>query len=159
LEKTFQYQFESTELVKLIFFRPSVKSLFNELKMYFDQAESEKVLDFETLSNLGEVAEVMALIGDSALGLAAAQLFWEPKIARIGNISERRAGLVSNENLAKACDRLSLYEYRIHNEPEVPEVKEETIQHVKGTLMEALYGIIYTEKGIDAVFDALIAIK
>ncbi|MDD1777194.1 MAG: hypothetical protein LUQ65_03425, partial [Candidatus Helarchaeota archaeon] len=129
LEKAFQYQFESKELVTLSFFRPSIKNLFSELKLYFDQKPSQKYLsDFETWLNLADAAETLALIGDSALGLAAAQLFWDSKIARIGNITQLRADLVSNENLAKTCDRLSLYEYRIHNEPTVQDVKDETIQ-------------------------------
>lgn len=160
IEKAFQYRFNSPDLVKLIFFQPSVNNLFSELEIHLNQTQAKTInVDYNTLSNFAEAAKVLALIGDSALDLAVAQLFWESKIARAGNISQKRASLVSNENLAKACDRLNLYDHRIRREAPIPPTKDELVHHVKATLIEAIYGIIYTEKGIETVFDALVAIK
>ncbi|MFX1295267.1 MAG: ribonuclease III domain-containing protein [Promethearchaeota archaeon] len=160
IEAEFQYHFESLDLVKLSFFRPKIKNLFIELQLHLTQTQIGTIgIDFETLVNLGEAAEVIALIGDSALDLAAAQYFWEPKLSDAGNITKKRSQMVSNENLAKACDHLNLYAYAIPSMAANQFSKEETIEHVKSTLVEALYGIIYIEKGIDAVFKALIVIK
>ena len=155
----FHYEFESPDLVKVIFFQPSIKKLFDELVIHFNANEIKVGADFEVLCNIGEAAKVMALLGDSTLGLAAVQAYWEAKISRVGNISQKRAALVSNENLARTCERLDLYDYRIHDTFDQEPQNEEKIAHVKGTLIEGIYGIIYAEKGIDAVFDALIAIK
>lgn len=64
----------------------------------------------------------------------------------IVNKSKRRADLINNENLAKTCGRLSLYEYRINYEPTMQDVSDETLQHAKATLIEAIFGIIHAKR-------------
>ena len=57
-----------------------------------------------------------------------------------------------NRNMARLCDKWDFYENWIHLFlPTAPESKDETINHVKGKIIEAIYGIIYLEAGIDAV--------
>jgi hypothetical protein len=46
--------------------------------------------------------------------------------------------------MAKLCDAWGLYGFRIHFDPDTPSKSE--MNHDKGTLLEAIYGIIYLEK-------------
>ena len=160
IEKQFEFKFQSRDLIKLIFFQPSIKNLFDEINLHYKQNNKEIAnINFASLSKLGDAARVMALIGDSAIGLASAQLFWDSQLSSIGTITEKRQNLVKNENLARTCDQLGLYQYRIHQDTNLERSKSKSINHNKGTLIESIYGIIYAEKGIEAVFEALIAIK
>ncbi|MCK5390388.1 MAG: hypothetical protein KAJ36_07850, partial [Candidatus Thorarchaeota archaeon] len=55
----------------------------------------------------------------------------------------------SNEHMANLCDRWGLYKHRIHFDPETPSKGE--ILHDKGTLVEAIYGIVQMEHGFKQV--------
>jgi len=104
---------------------------------------------------LGEFGNVLALIGDAALDLAIIKFLWDSfdsSITTVGEITETRKEFVSNENLAKVCDRLNLYEYRLDrlNIP-ISTTKKETINHEKATLVEALFGVIYLEYDFEGI--------
>lgn len=51
----------------------------------------------------------------------------------------------------KKCDEWSLYDYRLKrlNDPSENNKLEKTINHEKGTLVEALFGVIYLEFGFE----------
>ncbi len=69
----------------------------------------------------------------------------------MGHLTQEKSEIVSNEHMAEVCDRWGLYEHRIHLDSEVP--SREEIEHDKGTLVEAIYGIIQMEYGFDRVLD------
>ncbi len=83
IEEAFQYQFQSADLVKILFFQLSIQTVFKDLENYFEQSRVRNLADFETLCHLPNAGQVLALLGDSALDLAVAQLFWESKKRRL----------------------------------------------------------------------------
>ena len=132
-------------------FQPSTKNLFLEIKtQYKDSKDSPlKEEEFEHLVNLSEMAKVLALLGDAAISMGVVQHLWSPNVSDVGTLTQRRAEIVSNEHMARICDRLNLYKHRIHFDPGKP--SEEEMEHDKGTLLEALYGIIQIEQGFRGV--------
>ena len=145
LEKTLETHFEHIELFQMAMFQPSTKNLFLELETQYHGSETSPLDSegFAELINLSEMAQVLALIGDAVVSSAVLQHLWKPRAADAGRITQRKADIVSNENMAKLCDKWGLYEYRIHFDPDTPSKVEEN--HDKGTLIEAVYGIIYIE--------------
>lgn len=161
LEKKFSIKFKNSDLITLALFRPSTKNVFTELSIYF-QEEHPTFLNIEHLgymSNLGDIAEGLATLGDSALDLAVLHTLWEEGITDKGILSEEKKKIVEDPNLAIYCDDLDLYTNRIHTEKNVNETKPETIIDIKGTLVEAIIGIIYLEKGVQGVINFLKKIK
>lgn len=157
LEKNIKYNFAEPDLVVLSFIQPSVKNLFNELIIYFSKLDFK--FNFEPYLNMDEAAKVLALIGDAAIDLALVQILWEPNISNVGELTEKRSSFASNENLARICDKWNLYDFRIHFDPNKSEIKDETINHVKGTIIEALFGVMYIESGLEQIIPSIVALK
>jgi dsRNA-specific ribonuclease len=145
LEEILGIVFSHSELVQVAMFQPSTKNLFLELEIQYHRSKNNPLGSdgFAEMINLSEMAKVLALVGDAVISSAVLQHLWKPHLANAGNITQRKAEIVSNENMAKLCDSWNLYEYRIHFDPDVPSKSE--IEHDKGTLVEAIYGIIYIE--------------
>ncbi|RDE12593.1 MAG: hypothetical protein C4K47_07600 [Candidatus Thorarchaeota archaeon] len=142
--------FEETELLSIAMFQPSTRNLFLELETHFANERSFPDSDlFVNLKSLSDMAKVLALVGDAAISMAVLHHLWRPKVADAGLLTQSRAELVSNEHLAWLCDLWGLYDYRIHFDPPSPTKSE--ISHTKGTLLEAVYGIVYIEQGLDEV--------
>jgi dsRNA-specific ribonuclease len=157
LERNIKYNFAEPDLVVLSFIQPSVKNLFNELIIYFSKLDFK--FNFEPYLNMDEAAKVLALIGDAAIDLALVQILWEPNISNVGELTEKRSNFASNENLARICDKWNLYDFRIHFDPNKSEIKDETINHVKGTIIEALFGVMYIESGLEQIIPSIVALK
>ena len=157
LEKNLNYKFDEPDLVVLSFIQPSVKNLFNELTIYFSKSDFK--FNFEPYLNLDEAAKVLALIGDAVIDLALVQTLWQPNISNVGDLSINRSDFASNENLARICDKWDLYDFRIHFDPNKSEIKDETINHVKGTIVEAIFGVMYIESGLDQIIPSIVVLK
>lgn len=157
LEKEIQCTFNDPDLVVLTFIQPSVKNLFTELDKYYQRAGLE--YDFGPYLNLDQAAKVLALIGDAAINLALVQVFWQPNISNVGQLTNQRSDVASNENLAKICDKWGLYESKIPNGHKKENAKKEKIDHAKGTIVEALFGVIYVELGLDKIVSSIVALK
>ena len=157
LEKNMNYNFAEPDLVVLSFIQPSVKNLFNELTIYFSKSDFK--FNFEPYLNLDEAAKVLALIGDAVIDLALVQTLWQPNISNVGDLSIKRSDFASNENLARICDKWDLYDFRIHFDPNKSEIKDETINHVKGTIVEAIFGVMYIESGLDQIIPSIVVLK
>ncbi|MHA2025598.1 MAG: ribonuclease III domain-containing protein [Candidatus Thorarchaeota archaeon] len=145
LEKILKIRFRNSELFLVAMFQPSTKNLFLELEtQYRRSAEDPLGQDgFAEMINLSEMSKVLALVGDAVISSAVLQHLWEPHLGDAGKITQKKAEIVSNNHMAKLCDKWKLYEYRIHFDPETPSKSE--MNHDKGTLLEAIYGIIYIE--------------
>ena len=88
------------------------------------------------------------MIGDSILDMAVLENLWDSSMATKGNLTRQKQNLVSNSNLAKFCDELGLYEYRLTSKLEnKANARTESIDHEKGTLVEALIAVIYLTDG------------
>jgi ribonuclease-3 len=145
LERTLELKFKHTELFQVAMFQPSTKNTFLELETQYRRSKNSPLDSdgFEEMINLSEMAKVLALVGDAVISSAVLQHLWEPHLGDAGKITQRKAEIVSNEHMSKLCDKWGLYEYRIHFDPDTPSKSE--INHDKGTLLEAVYGIIYIE--------------
>ncbi len=145
LEGILGVNFENTELFQVAMFQPSTKNIFMELETQYRRTDEDPLGSdgFAEMINLGEMAKVIALVGDAVISSAGLQHLWKPHLGDAGKITQRKAEIVSNENMAKLCDRWGLYEYRIHFDPDTPSKSE--MEHDKGTLVEAVYGIVYLE--------------
>ena len=157
LNKNLNYKFTEPDLVILSLIQPSIKNLFEELTKYSNEVKFN--IDFEYFISMSEAAKVLALIGDAAIDLAIIQILWKPNISNVGELTIKRSELVSNKNLARICDKWGLYDYRLHFDPNKSENNEEKINHVKGTIVEALFGVMYIEDGLDQIISSIIALK
>ncbi len=141
------------EMLIVSLFQPSTKNLFLELESHFCRGiEPGASVDCDMLRRLAstsEMAKVLALVGDAAISLAVLHRLWTPEMLDVGDLTQARARSVSNEHLAALCDEWRLYEYRIHFDP--PAESKSEMEHDKGTLVEAIYGIVYLMHGLDAV--------
>lgn len=145
LEKILKIGFRNKELFQVAMFQPSTKNLFLELKTQYRRTDYDPLGSdrFAEMINLSEMAKVLALVGDAVISSAVLQHLWEPHLGDAGKITQKKAKIVSNNHMAKLCDKWKLYNYRIHFDPETPSKSE--MDHDKGTLVEAIYGIIYIE--------------
>ncbi|MFW9806553.1 MAG: ribonuclease III domain-containing protein [Candidatus Thorarchaeota archaeon] len=145
LESVLGIEFENMELLQVAMFQPSTKNIFLEVETQYRRSKNSPLgLDmFEKMINLSEMSKVIALVGDAVISSAVLQHLWKPHLGNAGTITQKKADIVSNENMARLCDEWGLYQYRIHFDPDTPSKSE--IEHDKGTLIEAVYGIIYIE--------------
>ncbi|MHA1672446.1 MAG: ribonuclease III domain-containing protein [Promethearchaeota archaeon] len=155
LEKLFRLEFPTPELVYFAMARPSIRNIYEQIHKYFEFQESTPIQpeDFQNLAAAGEAGNVLAFIGDSALDLSVIEYFWDSTVATCGDLTEKRKEVVKNENLAKFCDRNNLFDYRLmkFSTPNDEKIKPETILHEKGTLVEAIYGVVFLEFGFERV--------
>ena len=155
LESLLSVELNNNGLFTVLFFQPSTKNLFSEIRTHYcnrrtDRVDCEALLDLVSLS---DTSEMLALLGDAAIDMAVLHLIWKPKASDVGSLTKGRAELVSNEHLSKKCDEWGLYKTRIHFDPGTPSKSE--IEHDKGTLVEALYGVVYVERGFDKVLEMI----
>jgi len=153
LETILGLKIASLELLHVAMFQPSTKNLFLELETHYRSENTNPLGNhgFVDLIALGEIAMVMALLGDAAIAMGVLYQLWRPEPSDVGHLTQEKSEIVSNEHMAEVCDRWGLYEHRIHLDSEVPSRAE--IEHDKGTLVEAIYGIIQMEYGFDRVLD------
>ncbi|MHA2141057.1 MAG: ribonuclease III domain-containing protein [Candidatus Thorarchaeota archaeon] len=151
LEKALGVSIIDNELLQVAMFQPSTKNLFSELQVQLSMDKRSPLGkdDYEALVSLSEIAQSLALVGDAAISIAVLHHIWQSKATDVGTLTQRRADIVSNEHLAKVCDSWELYENRIHFDPASPSKSE--MNHDKGTLVEALCGIVYIEHGFSKV--------
>ncbi len=153
VEALFRVQLKTPELMYLALSRPGLKTIYDNIRLYYQNREQQplKQEDFVELSASGDAGNVLALIGDAAISLAIVETLWDSSLARVGNLSKARSKFASNENLSRLCQDLHLHENRLDRlqEPTKDSAKEETIIHEKGTLVEAILGVIYLELGFD----------
>jgi ribonuclease III len=95
--------------------------------------------------------DALALVGDAALGLVAAEHFVAADpTASVGVLTPRRAELVSGANLARWAGDLGLGPLLRLGRGE-DQTGGRTRESILATALEALLGAIYLESGISAV--------
>ena len=145
LEKILEVSLHKNELLLVAMFQPSTKNLFLEMIDEFPAKQEE----LKHLVALSEMAEALALVGDAAISLAVLHNVWQSKSVDVGVLTQKRSDIVSNEHMAELCDNWGLYEQRIHFDPHA--VSKSEMEHDKGTLLEAIYGIVYIEHGFEKI--------
>ncbi len=155
LEKIFRISFKTPELIYLALSRPSIRNIFENLEIEF--AEDEKFTisqsTMQDLQSCADAGNMLALIGDAVLDLAVVQVLWDSSLAKVGDMTQKRTEIVSNESLAKFSDTLELHDLRLckYGDPSEQDIKEKTLNHEKGSLVEAIIGVIYLESGLEEV--------
>lgn len=149
IEKSFDLKIKNKEALVTALFQPSTKNLFLEIEAEYRGNENPfKDNSFNDLVSLSEIAKRLALLGDAAIAMAVIHHLWQSE-DEVGKLTQDKSTIVSNEHLADLCDKWGLYKHRIHFDPETPSKGE--IQHDKGTLVEAVYGIVQMEHGFEHV--------
>ncbi len=155
LEKQLRLAFPTPELVYIALTRPSIRNIFDQLKVYFQNKPNSLLQEeeFNELASSGDAANVLALIGDAVLDLAVIQIFWDSSLSTAGDLTQERSDLVSNSNLAAVSDRWNLSNYRLKKKIDTmeEEFKEKKIEHMKATLVEAIFGVVYLEFGQEKI--------
>ena len=155
LEDEFRLKFKTPELLLIAMSNTSIRNIFEDLKTHFKKDPNRPLQDAELteLASSGDASKVLALIGDSALDLAIVQVLWDSSLSTTGKLTEKRKEVASNRNLAKYCDQWGLFGYCLNRfrviEPKV--TKPETILHEKGTLVEAILGVVYLEFDLEVL--------
>lgn len=159
LERNINYTFDEPDLVVLSFVQPSIRKMFEEI--YADSSRLGLNVDFEPYHHMDEAAKVLALIGDAAISLALIQILWEPNISDVWDLTIKREKYAKNENLARICDKWGLYGFRIHYDygSNQSENIGKKINHAKGTIIEAIFGVVYIEAGLKQVVLSIDALK
>jgi len=155
LENIFKLQFKTPEMVLISLCRPSIRNIYQDLETHFEGQPNNPLSkdNYSELASLGDAANVLALVGDAALDLSVVQIHWDTSLSTVGRLTQKRQGIVANDNLARICDQWKLYEYRLNRLNDLSEknAKPKTIQHEKGTLIESIYGVIYLEFGFEVL--------
>lgn len=153
LEVTIGTKFKSPELLFIAQSRPSLRNIFEDIQVHFKEKSIEiNDSQFKELASVGDAGDVLALIGDSVLDMAVLETFWDSSLATKGKLTQDKKNLVENSNLAKLCDQLNLYDFRIRAlKEDKSKANLKTINHEKGTLVEALAGVIYLESDYEDV--------
>ncbi|MGY5853642.1 MAG: ribonuclease III domain-containing protein [Candidatus Thorarchaeota archaeon] len=151
LEIILDTSFSENEMLVVSMFQPSTKNIFSELKThYLAEKKSPLTKDaFQVLIDLSEMGQAIALVGDAAISLAVLHYLWRIEDVNVGDLTQERADLVSNENMTQVCDDWSLYDHRIHFDPQTTTKSE--MEHDKGTLLEAVFGVVYICQGLEKV--------
>ena len=151
IESIFGVSFAEQELFTISLFQPSTKNIFLELQAHYCKGNDNRIdcNAMPELASLSEVSQMLALLGDAAIDMAVLHLVWKPRASDVGTLTQDRADVVSNEHLSKKCDEWKLYDNLIHFDPMTPSKSE--MEHDKGTLVEALYGVLYVEYGFEKV--------
>ena len=154
MEKDLGYPFTNKDLVITAMFQPSLKNTIDEILVHFRKEPDFEMFKDELtqLVNSPETAKSLAWAGDTVIKFAILRNIWKPGITP-EELHNTRKSLENNENLSNLCDRWKLFEHRVHFDPDTPKPKAE--RKIKGTLVESMFGIIYIEKGIDGVQEAI----
>jgi ribonuclease-3 len=95
--------------------------------------------------------EGLALLGDAALGLVVAEHFLaKDPAASVGDLTERRAALVSGERLAAWAVEAEVGRFLRLGRGE-DQTGGRTRPSILATTLEALLGVVYLESGLPAV--------
>ena len=152
LEKLFRLTFPTPELVMFALVRPSIRTIFKDLNTHFKDDANRPLREEELieLASSGDAAVVLALIGDAALDLAIVQILWDSSLSTTGELTTKRKNVASNKNLAIYCEEWGLYSCRLNRLKANPieDPKIETLEHIKGTLVESILGVVYIEFGL-----------
>jgi dsRNA-specific ribonuclease len=154
IKKDLDYPFSDKNLIVAAMVQPSLKKPFNGIKDHFYcKPGFEKIEDIVTkLGSSPDTAKSLAWIGDTAIKFAILQNIWRPGITP-EDLHNKRQSLENNKNLSILCDKWKLFEYRIDFDH--PAAQQKKMDKIKGSLVEAIFGVIFIEREIDGVEKAL----
>ncbi len=147
LERNINYKFAEPDMVVLSFVQTSIRNIFDELKAYFSKLGLD--VNLKPYLSMDEASKVLALIGDAVISLALVQILWQPNISNVKELSDKRSEYASNKNMAKLYDKWGLHGFKIHG------LDKAENDDAKGTVIEALFGVMYIEAGLEQVIASI----
>ena len=146
--------FSDRNLFLTALIQPSVKKIFSEIKKEFSST-SDFIVPHQALDLLvscPDRANSLAWIGDTAIKYSISSKIWDLE-SSTEDLNDTRKMCESNKNFSELCNKWNLFESRINLDPEDQKLK--SVNKIKGTLVEAIFGVVYVEKRIDGVQKAL----
>jgi len=154
------YEFLNPDLFYFVFLYREISNVFNEAKNNPAKPGGTALLtgqDLQEMIDVSEDRDTLAHIGDAALEIGVMASIWpgqEPqKIPLNQFLHDERKKIVDNEPLSRFWDSLKL------NDPQAVASLLPENDTTKGSSMEAVFGIIFLESGLDAVETALQNLK
>jgi len=153
------FRFDPPDLFYLALFHGTTSNLFREINT-FSSGRNFPVSpeELSTMASLEEVARSLAYIGDAALKMGAAYYGWTQPTPTPEQLDILRSKHGDNAVLANLCDKWGLYENLICFKHERP-TKEDTLNKEKGTRVEAIFGILFISRDLEAVIQAIPLVK
>ncbi len=155
LENKLDLHFKNPELLILALCRPHIARAIISLRDHFKNIPFPTLTpeEYSKLSTTEKVSGNLALIGDAILDVGVIPHIWNTESDDPNILSKRRSDIVKNKNLAKICDKWELCKFRLNklNDPAEKTMPEDDIIHEKGTLVEAILGVIYIEYGLEKI--------
>ena len=154
------YEFLNPDLFYFVFLSKEIAMVFNEAQTNPVRQGGIELLSLQDLREMVEVPEdrkTLAYIGDAALETGVMASTWSVQETRKIPLNEflhkERNNLVENEPLSRFWDSLQL--------EDLPAIANATPENneTKGSSMEAVFGIIFLESGLEAVETALRNLK
>jgi 23S rRNA maturation mini-RNase III len=155
ITKATGHNFSYHNFFLFVFLYREINAVFNEAQTNPVNAGAVETLSLPELKDMCSVSEdrlTLAYIGDAALELAVIASIWPPDSTEIPSkqfLHDERNKLVENIPLSHYWDSMELYDPAILIQP------SNENSETKGSYMEAVFGIIYLEGGLEAVEIAL----
>jgi hypothetical protein len=159
IEKSMSFNFCHSDILFPLFLRLNIKNIFNEIRDSVNNGEidGDELPRLKQLIEFGTIIEQhrkgLALIGDGALDLA---LFNDhsSRIVEIrswaSDLDKLRQKNLKNEKLAKIYDSLGLDDLVVPKKTD-KDNQDITGHDQKGTIIEAIFGLMYLESDLDTV--------
>jgi len=154
------HNFNHPNLLLFVFLYKEINEVFNEAQTNPVMADMPETLSLQELKEMSVVSEdrlSLAHIGDAALELGVIASIWPPNTTTILKkqyLHDERNKLVENIPLSRYWESMQLYDNStifVEHPNENPDTK--------GSYMEAVFGIIYLESGLEAVESAIQNLK
>lgn len=154
IEKDLGYPFRNRNLVLTAMMQSGNKNTFSRIQKQSGQNFRLPIspTDLGFLITSSDIADSLAWIGDTAINYAVLSYIWEPGITT-EKLHKKRESFETNKNLSGLCDVWNLYRYRFFQDSVEP--KEKTLNKIKGTLTEAIFGVIFIEQDLPGIQKAL----
>jgi hypothetical protein len=132
-------------LIALI--QPNMKKVFKEIRddPRIDPECIPAGDDLDFLIGAHVITRSLAWAGDNVVNSIIFKNIWSPE-KTVQKLHEDRQKLEENKNLTGLCDRWELFEHRLHLD--FVDRKIAGPDKIKGTLTEAVFGIIFLEQGV-----------
>jgi len=146
--------FRNRNLVLTAMMQRGTGNMFSRIKTHFEKDPHCPVSqdDLDLLIATPDTAASLAWVGDTVIKYAFLYSIREPGLTT-EQLHNRRKSLETNRNLSGLCDRWNLYRYRFYHDSAEPQ--EDRLEKIKGTLTEAIFGVIFIERDIEGVLAAL----
>lgn len=153
IESITQHPFDHQDLFLIVFLYKEISDLSNNVKQSISNGKIQIDLSPDTLSEMIHVKDTMetlAFIGDSALESGVIRSIWPPdgSILEKGTLNDEKKFITEGAMQADLWDVL------------LPEEKDRQSEvNAKSSQFEAVFAIIYLEGGLEAVENAILALK